>query len=204
MKYFKLFSEFINENKIPGGISGDMSLEDIAKKHEVDIKELDTEYKKGITIEMEHTDDENIAMEIARDHLFEDPKYYTKLATIENRAHDTINYEISINEKESPVDVRIKELAKDPEIQGKMDGASSAKLEDAFMILFKRGYGAAQTNWGAVNPNIKKLGRVAGANAWGYARLNAFIKKTKGYETTDSDVAKWLKGKGDKPTGDPS
>ena len=110
-----------------------------------------------------------------------------------------------ITEKDdTPVDVRIKKLANDPEVQGKMDGASVKKLEDAFTILFKRGYGAAQTNWGAVNPNIKKLGRVAGANAWGYARLNAFIKKTKGYETTDSDVAKWLKGKGDKPTGDPS
>ena len=34
--------------------------------------------------------------------------------------------------------------------------------------------------------------------------VRIFIKKTKGYETTDSDVAKWLKGKGDKPTGDPS
>tara|TARA_Y100000385_G_scaffold265616_1_gene300048 strand:- start:305 stop:706 length:402 start_codon:yes stop_codon:yes gene_type:complete len=117
----------------------------------------------------------------------------------------TSNEEGLIIEKDdTPVDVRIKKLADDPEIQGKMHGASSKKLEDAFTILFKRGYGAAQTNWAAVNPNIKKLGRVAGANAWGYARLNAFIKKTKGYETTDSDVAKWLQGKGGKPTGDPS
>ena len=106
-----------------------------------------------------------------------------------------------INEKEeSPVEVRIDKLANDPKIQAKMDGASAAKLKDALMILFKRGYGAAQTNWNAVNPNIKKLGRgPAGWNAWGYARLNAFIEKTKGYETTDSDVAKWLKGKGEKP-----
>jgi hypothetical protein len=28
---------------------------------------------------MEHTDDEEIAREIAMDHLTEDPKYYTKL-----------------------------------------------------------------------------------------------------------------------------
>ena len=31
---------------------------------------------------------------------------------------------------------------------------------------------------------------------FGYqSRLNAFIEKTKGYETTDSDIADWLKGK---------
>ena len=83
-------------------------------------------------------------------------------------------------------------------VQAKL-GASAAKLKDALMILFKRGYGAAQTNWGAVNPNIKKLGKPAAYNAWGYARLNAFIEKTKGYETTDSDIADWLKGKGEKP-----
>ena len=197
MRHIKSFKDFLLEkDMIPGGLSDDMSIEDIADKHGVDIEDLKKEYKKGISVEMEHTSDKSIASEIARDHLFEDPKYYDKLSTIE---------EGFINEKDdTPVDVRIKKLADDPEIKGKMHGASSKKLEDAFTILFKRGYGAAQTNWAAVNPNIKKLGRVAGANAWGYARLNAFIKKTKGYETTDSDVAKWLQGKGDKPTGDPS
>ncbi len=104
-----------------------------------------------------------------------------------------------LNEDESGVDKRIDDLANDPKVQAKMDGASAAKLKDAFMVLFKRGYGAAQTNWAAVNPNIKKLGKPAAYNAWGYARLNAFIEKTKGYQTTDSDVADWLKGKGEKP-----
>jgi len=101
--------------------------------------------------------------------------------------------------EESKVEDRIKELANDPETK-KAIGGTPAQIEDALMMLFKRGYGAAQTNWAAVNPNIKKLGQGPAAyNAWGYARLNAFIRKTKGYETTDSDVARWLKGKGDKP-----
>ena len=101
--------------------------------------------------------------------------------------------------EDSAVETRIKELAKDPETQ-KAIGGSPAKIEDALMILFKRGYGAAETNWGAVHPSIKKLGRGPAAfNAWGHARLNAFIRKTKGYETTDSDVAEWLKGSGEKP-----
>ena len=100
----------------------------------------------------------------------------------------------------SAVESRIKELAKDPEVQKKM-GGSADKLEHAFMVLFKRGYGAAQTNWGAVNPAIKKLGRGEAAyNAWGHARLNAFIDKRTAYETSDKDVADWLKGKGEKPS----
>jgi hypothetical protein len=40
------------------------------------------ELKKGIEVEKEHTDDHRIAMKIALDHLDEDPKYYTKLATL--------------------------------------------------------------------------------------------------------------------------
>jgi hypothetical protein len=67
------------------------------------------------------------------------------------------------------------------------------------MVLFKRGYGAAQTNWAAVRPEIKALGKPAAYNAWGYARLNAFVDKRQAYKTSDSDVADWLEGKGEKP-----
>lgn len=37
----------------------------------------------GLKVEMEHTDDLNIALEIVIDHLIEDPEYYTKLSKIE-------------------------------------------------------------------------------------------------------------------------
>lgn len=37
------------------------------------------ELKMGIAEEMEHTDDENLAKEIAKDHLIEDPKYYSRM-----------------------------------------------------------------------------------------------------------------------------
>jgi len=41
------------------------------------------EFKKGIAVEMEHTTDREVAKEITLDHLFEDPKYYDKLAKVE-------------------------------------------------------------------------------------------------------------------------
>lgn len=72
-----------HEDAIPGGLAKNLSLSDIAKKHGVSPTELKQEFKKGVKVEMEHTDDIKIAAEIALDHLFEDPKYYTKLKKIE-------------------------------------------------------------------------------------------------------------------------
>jgi len=75
--------EYKFEDKIPGGLAGGMGLTDIAKHHNVSVDVLVDEFKKGISVEMEHTTDREIAKEIALDHLYEDPKYYTKLASVE-------------------------------------------------------------------------------------------------------------------------
>ena len=42
-------------------------------------KALLQQIKKGIEVEMEHTDDPKMALKIAMDHIKEDPKYYNKL-----------------------------------------------------------------------------------------------------------------------------
>ena len=58
-----------------------------SKEEDVDPKEL----KMGIKVEMEHTDDPSKAKIIALQHLAEDPKYYTKLASLgleENNPED--------------------------------------------------------------------------------------------------------------------
>jgi len=67
------------EDNIKGGKSDNMSLSDIAKHHNVSLKELTIEFKKGIKTEKEHTSNYKVAMEIAKDHLYENPEYYTKL-----------------------------------------------------------------------------------------------------------------------------
>jgi RNAse (barnase) inhibitor barstar len=72
--------------KFPGGLSQGKNLTDLARRmdpkgyfyNEKLWKVLDNELKLGIEIEMEHTSDRKVAREIALDHLFEDPKYYTK------------------------------------------------------------------------------------------------------------------------------
>lgn len=67
------------------GLSKGKTIEDIAKKHNVDLEELKAEWDKGTKVETEHTSNEAMAKEIAKDHLFEDPKYYTKLAEMEKK-----------------------------------------------------------------------------------------------------------------------
>jgi hypothetical protein len=87
----------MEKNKIKGGLADNMSLSDIAKKHDkkgyyhIDdfVKSLKKQLQKGIKVELEHTDDENVAREIAMDHLYEDPKYYDKLKKIEAHEMDS-------------------------------------------------------------------------------------------------------------------
>jgi hypothetical protein len=40
------------------------------------------ELKKGIEVEKEHTTNKKEAVKIALDNLYEDPKYYTKLSSL--------------------------------------------------------------------------------------------------------------------------
>ncbi len=49
-------------------------------KENMDAKLPIDQIKKGIEVEMEHTDDPKLALKIAMDHIKEDPKYYDKLA----------------------------------------------------------------------------------------------------------------------------
>jgi hypothetical protein len=80
--------EDINESELlKGGNSDSKSLIQIAKKHDAKnyyhidnmVQSLKKELEMGIKIEMEHTDDEDKAKEIAMDHLWENPSYYSKL-----------------------------------------------------------------------------------------------------------------------------
>jgi hypothetical protein len=115
------------DEKVEGGLADGLSLNDIAKKHNVSIGELTDEFKKGYTVEREHTSDTNVAKEIALDHLFEDPKYYTKLASIEN-VNEEIKLDVEIGDtvlmgKFKNKKVVVKSIGKDehgmPTINGK-------------------------------------------------------------------------------------
>jgi len=67
-----IYSEAFQDN-MPGGLADDMVPEDFNQ----------ISLTKGVHVEMEHTSNPDIAIEIAMDHLKEDPLYYDKLETIE-------------------------------------------------------------------------------------------------------------------------
>ena len=61
----------------------------IGKHNDVpDSEFLPDELEKGIQVEHEHTDCPHIAKAIAKDHLSECPRYYTKLAEMEANCDD--------------------------------------------------------------------------------------------------------------------
>ena len=75
MKHILEFRELLKGGKADG-----LSLKGVAKKHKMNLTpELETEFKIGQKVELEHTNDPKKADEIALDHLSEDPLYYTKL-----------------------------------------------------------------------------------------------------------------------------
>lgn len=91
----------LHEEKIPGGLAQGKSIVDLVIHHGKDSwasiqfenleKQLLKQLEKGIKIEMEHTTSKEVAREIAMDHLWEDPKYYDKLASIEENIEESKN-----------------------------------------------------------------------------------------------------------------
>lgn len=58
------------------------TIRQVATKHGVSFTDIMDQLVKGVNVELEHTNDEDTAREIALDHLSENPEYYTKLAGV--------------------------------------------------------------------------------------------------------------------------
>ena len=71
------------ESFLQGGASKPPTLPAVAKRHgitdEATLLSLSKQLELGVAVESEHADNKGIAEEIALDHLWEDPEYYTKL-----------------------------------------------------------------------------------------------------------------------------
>lgn len=80
--------------KLVGGLSDNKTLSQIVKKHEKKggddmVSSLKKQLDMGMKVELEHTNDKEKAKEIALDHLWEDPNYYSKLKKIETKEQTT-------------------------------------------------------------------------------------------------------------------
>jgi hypothetical protein len=71
-----------------GKLAKGMSVQQIAQHHNTTVENIQQQLDKGTKVEMEHTDNQDIARAIALDHVYESPVYYDKLATIEEEFKD--------------------------------------------------------------------------------------------------------------------
>jgi hypothetical protein len=102
-KLFKEFYDFLQSKS--KGLSEGLSVENIAKKHNVSVEEIEEQLIKGSYHEKEHTDNLEEARKIAMDHLVEIPDYYDRLEEIEDsnkniRVKDEEQQEVEISEEE--------------------------------------------------------------------------------------------------------
>lgn len=86
-KYLAALHANVDEaNTLKGGKSDKLSTKDIADKFKVSVDKIEAQIKKGIGVEMEHTDDKEKATEIATDHVSEFADYYDRLDKMEKKA----------------------------------------------------------------------------------------------------------------------
>jgi len=67
-------------------VKSSKTVNEIAKKHRLEVSFIENQLKMGIPIEHEHTGDNNLARNIALQHLDEIPDYYTRLKKMETTA----------------------------------------------------------------------------------------------------------------------
>lgn len=79
----KMEEKKAQDELLSGGLSDGLTIRELCLRHDVSEKFIRRQLQKGIKVEMEHTDDEDKAREIAMDHLYESPDYYEKLAKME-------------------------------------------------------------------------------------------------------------------------
>lgn len=65
---------------VPGGAGSREMLQGIADKNEIEIEELKKQLKKGMQLEMRHTKDELVALEVAMSRIMKEPMYYRNMA----------------------------------------------------------------------------------------------------------------------------
>lgn len=95
---YQMFNEVYNQDRLKeleGGKADNMTADDIAKKHNITLQELQKQINIGLKVEREHTKNEKQALEITLDHLCENAKYYTE-AKPENWAEKEIEKEKAI------------------------------------------------------------------------------------------------------------
>lgn len=127
--------------EIKGGVADNVTLEDLSEKHGVSISHIVNQLSKGIKVEMEHTERALEALDIAIDHIFEDPNYYTKLSKMETKESNPAKDKFKIDLQSDPDYKEFKKNARrvDDETGGQYSfGVPNVSLGDDFINKLKK------------------------------------------------------------------
>jgi hypothetical protein len=95
----------VQTDVIPGGLAKSKTIMDFVKKYDAKgyydpsqmAEYIKQKIKDGAKVEMEHTSDIRFATEIAKDHIWEDLNYYTKLKKVEESVITEVKKESVVN-----------------------------------------------------------------------------------------------------------
>jgi hypothetical protein len=152
----KTFQEFILESHCNGSPKGmdcpshgsvkcpkvkpHKTVEAIAKKHRMDVSNIQKQLDMGIPIEHEHTKNKTLATDIALQHLDEIPDYYTRLkkmeasAKKEHKKFKDVKETVTIEDANGNTFLEIIDLIKPEKMKGISEGRKSGdySLHDWF------------------------------------------------------------------------
>lgn len=169
------------------------SLEDSAKKHNVDIEVLKKQLEKGIKVEKEHTKDEKTAEKIALAHLDERPDYYDQLAKVEKKPVDEACWtgykQVGLKKKGKRMVPNCVKEEKRLYIESIAAVKNKAEKTGMPYSILKQVYDRGMAAWkGGHRPGATQV-------QWALARVNSFVTKSSGtWGGADSDLAKKVKG----------
>ena len=160
-----------------GHLSKGMSLKQIAKMHGVSLLELNRQVKMGLSAESEHTPKVTEQMKIVKDHLYENPNYYTLLkeAGLKKGGEvDYVTYKDKYNKKynyDKNTSHTLEDISDDT-------GVSIKGLQQ----IYNKGIGAYKTNPSSVRPNVKSK------EQWAMARVYSAVMGGKASEVDSNEL----------------
>lgn len=147
---------FVSEENIEGGLADDKTIDDIATLHGVEVQDIISQLKKGVKVEMEHTNNKDEAIEISLDHLVEFPDYYDRLEKMETTAKKEETKEATTSASVGAYDTPFGSPKKDPlSIEKSVDSAYS-KLRSVKDPKFPK-YGGPDGKYVKVKEKCKKF-----------------------------------------------
>lgn len=160
-----------------GHLSKGMSLKQIAKMHGVTLLELNRQVKMGLDAESEHTPKVTEQMKIVKDHLYENPNYYSLLKKAGLKKGGEVDY-VTYKDKYNKKYNYDKNTSHDLEGISKDTGISVKGLQQ----IYNKGIGAYKTNPSSVRPNVKSK------EQWAMARVYSAVMGGKASEVDSNEL----------------